>query len=494
MVEKKGVLCIMLETPNPSKEEALMLRTINTQLELDFQASNLKITNDYFARYEAISKILDENPRILKLIHRDLKKVLTGNDRYGPGRDSKCASDTILRIILCMIFENLSFRKVVVRIDDSKYLRYFVRIYGGQMIGYSRLNTLTNAIRPKTWKKINWALAEAGVEAGLIDGARLRVDTTAYETNIHWPTASGLLWDTYRVLCRLVNTAREIDPEAASDRRLHPKRAKRLHSKIARRSAKKQSVSEEARGLYNSLIQHVEGLLGWVLVVSDRLRKGLAEDAYDLLDAMVAEAVIAQIEHFHTLGLKVAGQARRRVLNGEKLANDEKVFSIFEPHTELLKRGKAGKPIEFGHMIAIQQVENKFITDYEVFERKPVDYSLVDPALESHRELFGENPAEFSADKGFYESMDKIRELEEEIEVVSIGKKGTRNEEETERETSTGFKLGQKFRAGVEGSISFLKRGLGMARCLNKGWEHYVATVGATVFAHNLLVLARGYG
>jgi len=471
-----------------------MLRKMNTQLELDFQASSLEITNKYYARYEKISEILDQNPKIKNLVHRDLKKALTGNDRYGPGRDSKCASDTVLRIIVCMIIEGLSFRKVVIRIDDSKYLRYFVRIYGGQMIGYSRLNTLTNAIRPKTWKKINRALAQAGVEAGLIDGARLRLDTTAYETNIHWPTDSGLLWDTYRVLCRLVNTARAVDPEAASDKRLHPKRAKRLHSKISRRLAKKQNVSEEARGLYNSLIQLVEGLLDWVPVVGDRLREGLAEDAYDLMDAMVAEAVVAQIEHFHALGLKVADQARRRVLDGEKVANDEKVLSIFEPHTEILIRGKAGKPIEFGHMIAIQQVENKFITDYEVFDRKPIDHTLVDPALESHRELSGENPAEFSADRGFYESMDKIRELEEEIEVVSIGKKGTRTDEETERETSTGFKLAQKFRAGVEGSISFLKRGLGMTRCLNKGWEHYVATVGATVFAHNLLVLARGYG
>jgi IS5 family transposase len=494
MVEKKGVLCIMLESPNPSKEEALMLRTMNTQLELDFQASSLEITNKYYARYEKISEILDQNPKILKLIHRDLKKALTAKEANGPGRNSKCASDTILRIILCMILENLSFREVVVRIDDSKYLRYFVRIYGGQMIGYSRLNTLTNAISPKTWKKMNWILAQCGVEAELIVGERLRIDTTAYETNIHWPTDSSLLWDTYRVQCRLINTVREIDPEAASDKRLHAKAVKRLHTKIARRLAKKQSVSKEARKAYKDLIDHVEGLLEWVPSVCERLELGLKQDAYEWRDSLVIESLVTQLKHFRSLGLRVVDQAKRRVINGEKVPNEEKIFSIFEPHTELLKRGKAGKAIEFGHMIVIQQVENKFITDYEAFERRPVDYSLVDPALESHRELFGENPAEFSADKGFYESMERIRELEEEIEVVSIGKKGKRNDEETERETSDDFRLAQRFRAGVEGSISFLKRGLGMARCLNKGWEHYVSTLGATVFAHNLLVLARGYG
>lgn len=494
MVEKKGVLCIITATETASEEEAHMLRMMNTQFELDFQASSLDITNKYYARYEKISEILDQNRRILKLIHRDFKKALTAKEVNGAGRNSKCASDTILRIILCMILENLSFREVVVRIDDSKYLRYFVRIYGGQMIGYSRLNTLTNAISPKTWKKINWALAESGVQAGLIEGARLRIDTTAYETNIHWPTDSSLLWDTYRVQCRLINTVREIDPEAASDKRLHAKAVKRLHTKIARRLAKKQSVSKEARKAYIDLIDHVEGVLEWIPCVCERLELGLKEDAYAWQDSLVIESLLTQLRHFRSLGLRVVDQAQRRVIKGQKVPNDEKIFSIFEPHTELLKRGKAGKPIEFGHMIVIQQVENKFITDYEAFERRPVDYSLVDPALERHRELFGENPAEFSADKGFYESMDKIRELEEEIEVVSIGKKGKRNEEETEREGSAGFKVAQKFRAGVEGSISFLKRGLGMARCLNKGWDHYLSTLGATVFVHNLLVLARGYG
>ena len=144
-------------------------------------------------------------------------------------------------------------------------------------------------------------------------------------------------------------------------------------------------------------------------------------------------------------------------------------------------------------MISIQQVEEKFISDYEVFEKKPVDHALVDECLESHRKVFGENPREFSADKGFYESMARIEELEADIEVVSIAKKGARTAEELARESGEDFKLGQRFRAGVEGTISFLKRALGMFRCRNKGWGHYVATVGASVFAHNLLILARSY-
>ncbi len=469
-----------------------MRRKRNNQLEFGFQPSNLAVTQEYFARYEAVSETLDENPEIVDRIHEDLRSILERKQQSGPGRKCEFTSDTVLRVLVAQIIEGESLRGIVVRTDDSKYLRWFVRIYNGKMVDFTTLCTLKNAIRPKTWKKVNDLLTRAAVENGAITGERLRVDTTAYETNIHWPTDSGLLWDTYRVLSRLIESVRKIDPEVASDRRLQTRRVKRLHTKIARRSSKKGTVSEKTKHLYLQLIPLVETLVSWTHTVCERLRTELIADAY--VEPYVVESMIEQLEHFGSLGWKVIMQAQRRVFDGEKVPNDEKLFSIFEPHTELLKRGKAGKPIEFGHMISIQQVEEKFISDYKVFKRKPVDHSLVDGCIQSHRKVFGENPREFSADKGFYESMDRIEELEADIEVVSIAKQGPRTEEQLVRESSKEFKLGQRFRAGVEGTISFLKRALGMFRCRNKGWEHYVATVGATVFAHNLLILARSYG
>ncbi len=470
-----------------------MRKKRNSQTEFDFQPASLGVTQEYFERYDRISRILDENPKILDLVHADLKKTLKRQERSQPGRDCVFTTDNVLRIILCQIIENESLRRIVVRIDDSNYLRRFARIYNGPMMDFTTLCTLKNAIKPKTWKKINKALAQTAVEEELICGEKARLDTTACETNIHWPTDSSLLWDSYRVIARLVDSVRELDPEVVDDRRLQVKKAKKLHSKIARRSGKKGVVSKIAKKHYKALLDLVRGILEWAGEICERLRENLKNGWYEYLEGSVRNLVDG-IEHFHSLGMKVVDQARRRVLDGEKVPNDEKIFSIFEPHTELLKRGKAGKPIEFGHMVSFYQVEGKFITDYEIFERKPVDYELVDPALKNHRALFGENPKEFAADKGFYESMEKIRELEDEIDFVSICKKGKRSEEEEVRESSKEFKAGQRFRAGIEGTISVLKRALGMFRCRNKSWEHYVSTVGAIVFTHNLLVLARGCG
>jgi IS5 family transposase len=170
---------------------------------------------------------------------------------------------------------------------------------------------------------------------------------------------------------------------------------------------------------------------------------------------------------------------------------DEKLYSLFEEHTELIKRGKAGKPIEFGHKVLFAQTGEKFIHHYQVQEKAIEDKDLLKSALEAHKELFQEYPDMVAADKGFYESMDQIIGLEKKIKTVSIAKKGRRNQEQYARETTEEFIAGQRFRAGSEGSISVLKRAFKLGRCLFKGFKHYAASVGWAVLCHNLVLLTR---
>jgi IS5 family transposase len=274
---------------------------------------------------------------------------------------------------------------------------------------------------------------------------------------------------------------------------VHRRRAKREALAITRRAAQK-GRGEKPRSLkrpYRRLLGRIERIQDWAALVACGLAKGIASHRYSDYAQAQAEVLVEQIAHFQTLAGRVRDQARRRVLEGESVPNDEKLFSLFEPHTELLKRGKAGHEIEFGHMIQLHQVGQKFITGYDVYDRKPIEPALLQPALARHRDLFGAPPCELSADKGYYQSMEVLHALERTIEVVSIAKKGPRTEKETARERDPHFRHAQAFRAGIEGTISFLKRVLRLARCFNKSWAHYVATVGQTIFAHNLLVLAR---
>ena len=470
-----------------------MREKIVAQPELDFHPSSLKVTNEYFATYEAISRILDANPKIIDLVHREIGGVLakvTGHDERG--RPCTYTTDTVIRILVCQGKEGLSLRGAVIRIDDSHYLRRFIRIDGRSMMDYSTLDKLKNAISAATWKKVCRELAEHAVREERIAGESLRLDTTAVETNIHWPTDSSLLWDVFRVLARLIEQARQFDANLGGGKRLRLRRAKKLASKIARLASNKSASSRKTMcRLHRQFIEAVEGIITWAVSVGEGLQMGRSQRRYDVIGDATAQALIAEMQHYRELGHRVVDQARRRVLDGEKVPNEEKLFSIFEPHTELLIRGKQSRPIEFGHMIQIQQVAGKFITDFDVFEKRPNEHTLVKPALENHKGLFGDYPERLAADKGYYESVEGLLKLEEKVPTVAIAKKGNRTAEQIEREHDPDFKDAQRFRAGVEGTISFLKRVLGLSRCYNKGWEHFCATVGMTVFAHNLLNLAR---
>jgi IS5 family transposase len=176
--------------------------------------------------------------------------------------------------------------------------------------------------------------------------------------------------------------------------------------------------------------------------------------------------------------------ARRREFDGEKVPNADKVFSIFEPHTELIKRGRRGKPVEFGHKVLLTQTMEKFITDYVVLEENCPDDELLPLVIERHEESFGSPPESVAADKGFCPDADTYEELEEEIDYLGVPR----------RTRDFGDKLmsiWQQWRAGIEGTISCLKRVFRLARCCFRGFKNFTSAIGSAVFCHNLTVLAK---
>ncbi|MFH0919126.1 MAG: transposase [Fibrobacterota bacterium] len=177
--------------------------------------------------------------------------------------------------------------------------------------------------------------------------------------------------------------------------------------------------------------------------------------------------------------------------SGVTVPASERIFSIFEPHTELLMRGKAHKPVEFGLMVSIGQTAEKFISFDRIEAKSQHDIQMGDEALKEHKKQFGEYPQEFAADKNYYGGQEHAAKWRERIRVYSVGKKGRRDVVETKREHGAMFRMLQQFRAGCEGSISTLKRVFGLCRCLYKGFNSFASSVGCTVFSHNLVVLCR---
>ena len=430
---------------------------------------------EYRAKYELISQLLDDNPGLVSLVHRDLARMLSQSKR---GRKSEYTSENILRSLIVMFVEQDSYRDIVIRIENSEFLRHFAGLGVKPMMDYSFLSRAYCVLSDKTWKTMNRVLAQYAKEQEKISSEKMRMDTTVYESNIHYPTDSSLLWDSFRTLSRLLRQIQQELPHLALNHRFHDKKVKKLALFITRNgSSNSKSKKRKVKSIYRKLIARVD----WIA--------GVARNALGVLEAAGYDAEL--LAHYIPITEAIIGQADQRVFHGVKLAADEKVYSLFEEHTELLKRGKAGKPIEFGHKILIAQTGEKFIHHYEVFPKRQEDKELIKPALKAHKQLFGTGPDVLATDKGFYENMKQVLKLEEKITTVSICKKGRRNQAEYERESTEEFKDGQRFRAGCEGSISVLKRAFKLGRCLFKGYKNYAASVGCAVFCHNLVLLTR---
>jgi IS5 family transposase len=437
--------------------------------------SSIKVVNEYRKKYKIISQLLDKNPQLVSLVHQDLAKMLSQSKR---GRKSEYTSEQLLRSLIVMFVEQDSYRKVVIHIENSEFLRDFVGLGIKPMMDYSFLNKAFGILSDRTWKIMNRVLAQYAKEQEKISSEKLRLDTTVYETNIHYPSDSSLLWDSFRTLARLLQQIQQELPQLALKHRFHVKKVKKLFLFITRNaSSNNKGKKRKVKSTYRTLIERVN----WVAEV--------AREALVILHRTGYEAEL--LAHYIPIVEKIIHQAEQRIFQGVMVAADEKVYSLFEEHTELLKRGKAGKPIEFGHKVLIAQTGEKFIHHYEVFPKREEDRELLEPTLKAHKQLFGTGPDVLATDKGFYENMKQIVKLEENITTVSICKKGRRNPQEYERESTEEFKDGQRFRAGCEGSISVLKRVFNLGRCLFKGFKNYAASVGCAVFCHNLVLLTR---
>jgi IS5 family transposase len=344
-----------------------------------------------------------------------------------------------------------------------------------------------NRLTPDTLRAINETVVQAAVDLGLEDGSKLRVDTTVVATDIHHPTDNTLLWDVVRVITRLVDRL----AKAMKRRRFkgfcdRTRAARRRMQEIQRMSSRQRQ--ERQSGVYRALI----GITQEVVERAQRVLQGTSKGSgKDLFADLAVAGLREEIAHYCGLGTRVVDQTRRRILDGEQLANAEKIYSIFEPHTDLILRGKVRTPVEFGHKVFLAESAKGLITQYKVLKGNPPDAIHVAPSLKRHMQAFGHAPELYGADRGFFSEQNVASCAHSGVGMVCIPQRGGKKALEREAyEKSAAFKNGQRFRAGIEGRISVLSRGRGMKRCLAEGSERFELWVGAAVLANNLMVIA----
>jgi len=435
-----------------------------------------KIVREYRNEYKRLSEILDRHPEILQMAHRDLEQLSKSSSRRG--RKATFSTENLFRAILVMQREGLDYRQASVRIAESETLQNFCRLLKKPTIDFTLLNKAFGKLQPETWETMNHFLALGAIAENSVSTEHVRTDTTVTECNIHWPTDSSLLWDVYRVAAREMSFGRGFDLHSCPWR-FHPKKIKKLHVFVTRyaRSKSKKRL-RQARRAMETLILRVEEVL-------------------EKAETFVAWAKHSTCSDLMWIGERLAGilgvmhqavaVARRRAFDGEKVPNSEKVFSIFEPHTELIVRGRRGRPVEFGHKVLLTQSKEKFITDYVVLERNRADEELLPLVIERHEERFGGRPKSVAADKGFCPDKEMYEDLKEEIDYLGVPRR-------TRDFGDAMMGVWQQWRAGIEGTISCLKRAFRLARCCFRGFNNFASAIGSAVFCHNLTILAKTSG
>jgi IS5 family transposase len=434
------------------------------------------------ATLHALAEFLDAHVDLVTLVHQDLVR---GLKRPQTGRTGLSAPQ-VLRAFVLQRVKAWDLRELRERIADGYTLRRFTTFDAQPVPQHDAFHRAFCRLTPATVRALNDAVVQAAVALDLEDGAQLRVDTAVVETDIHWPTDSTLLWDAVRVLTRLVKRLGEHVPSALTGFADHTRRARRRMQEISRLSPAERP--RQQRRKYRDLLDVTAGVVATARAAVATAR---AVPPADPVAAASVTALSDEIEHFGGLAERVIAQTRRRVLHGEQVPVHEKIFSIFEPHTDLIKRGKAQRPVEFGHKVFLAESGRGLITDYRVLEGNPVDEEHVGASLIQHAATFGHAPTLYAADRGFYTPANVAAVTEAGVGTECVPQRGGRKTPaRAAYEKSRPFKRGQRFRAGIEGRISVLLRGRGMRRCPLEGRERFEVFVGAAVLANNLLRIA----
>jgi transposase, IS5 family len=432
---------------------------------------------------QGISDFLDDHDELVEPVRQDLER---GLKKPETGRRGLTPSQT-LRSLVLMRVKNWDYRELRERIADGITLRQFTDFHCQKVPTCKAFNRAFNRLNPQTLQTINQQVVKAAVELGLEDGKQLRVDTTVVQTDVHHPTDNTLLWDVVRVITRLVAGLAEAAQQRFRGFHNRTRAARRRMQEIQRLTPKERQERQTKK--YRQLLRITVEVVQSARKVLERTRKTRGGN---LLRDLRISALRQEIERFCKLGDRVIDQASRRVLQGKQVPNEEKIFSIFEVHTDLIKRGKIQTPVEFGHKIFLAESARRLVTEYKVLEGNPPDEQHVEPSLEHHQKNFGHAPQLYSGDRGFHSEQNEQACKGAGVKKVCLPQRGgKKTARRTAYEKSPDFKKGQRFRAGIEGTISVLFRGRGMKRCLAEGRERFEALVGAAVLANNLMRIAQ---
>jgi IS5 family transposase len=399
-------------------------------------------------------------------------------------------AEVVLRLLLLKQIRNWSYEVVEREVRANLVYRSFTRVGGGKVPDDTVMNKWALALGPEAIEKIHRRVVGIAQEKKVVEGRKLRVDTTVVETNIHYPTDSSLLGDGVRVLTRAMKRIAAIAGKGGAKLRDRSRSVKYRILEIGRAARSKGGAGrEKLQQGYRKLLEVVSRVVGQATRFSREIASGVRKSS-DVFRQAALEGLRQELDTMVPRVKQVIEQARARVLGGDTHV-EGKLVSIFEPGTEVIRKGKASKPTEFGKMVKVQEAENQIITGFEVYEKRPYDAALLIPAIESHQEHLGRIPQLVAADAAFYSAVNERTAQEMGVKRVCVPNRNSKSAERKREQKKRWFRNGQKWRTGCEGRISVVKRRHGLNRCRDKGDRGMRRWVGLSVIADNLINIGR---
>ena len=399
-------------------------------------------------------------------------------------------AEIVVRMLLLKHLRNWSFDELEREVRPNLLYREFTRVAAGIVPDAKTLGRQARALGPEVIKQLHRRVVALAVENQVVQGRKMRVDTTVVETNIHYPTDSSLLHDGNRVLTRLMKKVTTLAGAVGTKLRDRSRSVKLRVLDIARAARSKVPQSQEKlKHAYGKLLAS----MGRVVAQGKRFSKEIAtgvKRASGFMQQAALEGLRQEIDSMAPRVQQVIQQTKVRIFKGDTHAVG-KLFSIFETATEIIRKGKAGKPNEFGKMVKIQEGEGQVVIDFEVYDQRPADSDVLLPAIEIHQQLTGRTPDLAAGDAGFYSAKNVAVAKQMGVKRVSVPSRSTKSAALKLEQKKRWFKKGQKWRTGCEGRISVLKRRHGLNRCRYKGRAGMIRWTGLGVIADNLINIGR---
>ncbi len=395
-------------------------------------------------------------------------------------------AEVVVRMLVLKHVRNWSYEVLEREVRGNLVYRDFTRVGGEKVPDAKTMGRWGRALGVDVVKQVHDRIVQIAQNQGVVSGCRMRVDTTVVETNIHYPTDSTLLGDGVRVLTRTMKKITEIAGEVGTKLRNRSRGMKLRLLEIARIARAKAPINgERLKQGYRHLLNSTSRVVGQAKRFCEEIGDG-TKRGRTLLKQMALEGLRGELEEMLPLVRRVMHQARQRIFRGNT-RTEGKVLSLFEPSTEVIRKGKAGKPNEFGKVIKLQEAENQIVVDYEVYARRPNDCDLLVSAIDIHHAKLARVPRLVAADAAFYSAKNEAAAKARGVKRVCIPNRSTKSAERRREQKKRWFRNGQKWRTGCEGRISVAKRRHGLRRCRYKGFDGMQRWVGFGIIADNLI-------